>query len=353
MAWALGVPSAHAERAAVLAQIDLPHNYYFREMYLPQLTTGPSAAAFSPDGKELVYSMAGSLWRQTIGSASATEITHGDGYDYQPDWSADGRHIAFVRYAHDALEVWQLDLKSGREAPLTRGGAVNVEPRYAPDGKRLAYVSTGGSGHFNLLVAELNGDRLGVPRQIVASRKSAIARYYYSAWDHALSPAWTPDGKQIVFVGNREVAYGTGGLWKIDVDGPGEPTLILAEETAWRARPQVAPDGRRVLFASYHGRQWHQLWMTTLDGAQPLPLTFGDFDRTDARISPDGTRVAYISNGGSSTSLWLRDLVGGAGERVVATDRHYKMPMGEVTISIRQAHGPLPSVPNPRRHGSA
>jgi len=337
--------SVHAERATVLAQIDLPHNYYFREMYLPQLTSGPSALAFSPDGNELVYSMGGSLWRQRIGTASATEITHAGGYDYQPDWSPDGRRIAFVRYEHDALELWQLDLKTGRETALTSGGAVNLEPRWSPDGRRLAFVSTRGSGHFNLFVADVNANRLDTPRQIVASRKSAIARYYYSAWDHALSPAWTPDGRQIVFVGNREVAYGTGGLWKVDVDGSGEPTLILGEETAWRARPQVAPDGRRVLFSSYHGRQWHQLWMTTLDGAQPLPLTFGDFDRTDARLSPDGTRIAYISNGGGGTSLWVRDLVGGAGERVVADERHYKVPVGKLTIAVRIAHGLPPDVP--------
>ena len=59
-----------------LAQIQLPHNYYYREMYLPQLTSGPSALTFSPDGKELVYSMGGSLWRQTIGSDEARELTH-------------------------------------------------------------------------------------------------------------------------------------------------------------------------------------------------------------------------------------------------------------------------------------
>jgi len=40
-----------AERKPVLSQIRLPHNYYYREMYLPQLTSGPSALTFSPDGK--------------------------------------------------------------------------------------------------------------------------------------------------------------------------------------------------------------------------------------------------------------------------------------------------------------
>jgi len=50
-----------AERKPVSAQIQLPHNYYYREMYLPQLTSGPSALKFPPDGKELVYSRGGSL----------------------------------------------------------------------------------------------------------------------------------------------------------------------------------------------------------------------------------------------------------------------------------------------------
>src|SRR5439155_14852674 len=42
-------------RKPVLPQIDLPHSYYYRELYLPQLTSGPAAAAWSPDGQWLVY----------------------------------------------------------------------------------------------------------------------------------------------------------------------------------------------------------------------------------------------------------------------------------------------------------
>jgi hypothetical protein len=54
--------AAEADREPVLKQIDVPHHYYYREMYLPQLTTGPSSLTWSPDGKALVYSMGGSLW---------------------------------------------------------------------------------------------------------------------------------------------------------------------------------------------------------------------------------------------------------------------------------------------------
>src|ERR1700731_4693694 len=104
--------SVHAERLPVLEQIDLPHPYYYREMYLPQLTSGPSSLAWSPDSRELVYSQAGSLWRQAIGSGVARQLTDAASYDYQPDWSADGRWIVYSSYRKDAVELWVLDTVS-------------------------------------------------------------------------------------------------------------------------------------------------------------------------------------------------------------------------------------------------
>jgi len=100
------------KREPVLRQIDLPEPYYFREMYLPQPTTGPSSAAWMPDSRTLVFSMAGTLWRQQIGTESAQQLTAGAGYDYQPDCSPDGRWIVYVSYAADAMELWSLDLQT-------------------------------------------------------------------------------------------------------------------------------------------------------------------------------------------------------------------------------------------------
>ena len=65
--------AARADRQPVLPQVDLPHSYYWRELYLPQLTTGASSLAFAPDGASLVYSMAGSLWRQRFDSVISQE----------------------------------------------------------------------------------------------------------------------------------------------------------------------------------------------------------------------------------------------------------------------------------------
>ena len=332
--------AAQAEREPVLKQIDLPHSYYWRELYIPQLTTGPSSLSFTPDGKSLVYSMAGSLWRQAIGSDEAVELTHPRGaYDYQPDVSADGNGVVFSRYDGNAIELWRLDLKSGREQQLTSGKAVNVEPRLSPDGKRLAWVSTHGTGHFNLFVADIAPSGLSNARPLLGERKSKISRYYYSAFDHALNPSWTPDGKRILYVTHNEVAWGTGDIWSVAVDDPKDRRKVLSEETSWSARPETSPDGKQLLFASYHGRQWRQLWLTTPDGSAPLPLTFGDFDRSSARWSPDGERIALISNEGGNTNLAVRDFIGGATTPIIARTRRYKVPRTRLTLDIRNEQG--------------
>ena len=328
--------AVEAEREPVLKQVDLPHNYYWRELYLPQLTTGPSSASFAPDGRELIYSMAGSLWRQAIGSGDAVELTHAArAYDYQPDLARDGRTVVFSRYDGNAIELWRLDLGSGREQPLTAGGAVNVEPRLSPDGTRIAWVSTKGTGHFNLFIADVTASGLVNAHPLLGQRQSKISRYYYSTFDHALNPSWSPDGKRILYVTNNEVAWGTGDIWSVAVDGPRDRRRVLSEETSWSTRPETSPDGNQVLFASYHGRQWRQLWVTTPSGAAPLPLSFGEFDRWNARWSPDGDHIAYVSNEKGNTSLFVRDFVGGAASEVVAFSRRYKFAEAPLTLDIR------------------
>src|SRR5437016_12215687 len=113
---AAAVPAA-AQRQPVLKQVDVPHAYYWREMYVPQVTSGPSAAAWSPDGRELIYAMQGSLWRQRLGSGVAQQLTAGPGYDYQPDWSPDGRLDVYASSARDAMERLLLELASAAPRP--------------------------------------------------------------------------------------------------------------------------------------------------------------------------------------------------------------------------------------------
>ncbi len=328
-----------AGREPVLKQIKTPHDYYFREMYLPQWTSGPGSLAWTPDGKSLVYSMAGTLWRQTIGVGQAEQLTAGPGYDYQPDVSPDGEQVVFVRYRGDAMELHLLELESGKVSPLTDSGAVNLEPRFSPDGNRLAFVSTRATGRFKVFVGELADGELSAT-QLVPDRESATPRYYYSPFDHELSPAWTPDGRALVYVSNREVPYGTGSIWLHPLGDRGEPRLVRREETTWKARPDVAPDGRRIAYASYLGRQWHQLWVTIVDTtAEPFPLSYGAFDIAAPRFSPDGERIAYIANPQGNTEIWIQELIGGKTVRLNVGPRQYLEPMADLELKVVGADG--------------
>jgi TolB protein len=354
-------PALLAQRQAVLKQVDLPHAYYWREMYVPQATSGPSSVTWSPDGSELIYSMQGWLWRQRVGSDTAVQITSGPVYDYQPDWSPDGRAVVFSRYARDAIELELLDLSTGAVTPLTSNHAANLEPRWSPDGSRIAFVSSVYNGRWHILVLSPavsdGGAQHAAPLRITDDNDSKLPRYYYSTWDHYISPTWSADGNEIIFVSNRGHIHGTGGFWRMAAT-PGAPMRELRyEETTWKARPDWSPDGKSVVYSSYLGRQWNQLWLMTSDGGDPFPLTYGEFDATAPRWSRDGSRIAYISNEAGNTSLWVIEIPGARQQRVTARERRYAGAMGTLRVNVvDRAGNPLPariSVTTPEGRGYA
>ena len=328
----------------VLKQVDEPNPYYWREMYMPQLTTGPSSVAWMPGSQSLIYSMAGTLWRQNLNSTEATQLTSGPGYDYEPDCSPDGRWVVFASYQKDAIELWALDLVAKQTHQLTTAGAVNVDPRFSPDGKRIAFVSTSYNGRFHVFIGDFNDGELTNIQQITGETHSLTPRFYYSQVDHDITPAWSPDGADIVFVSNRDHSYGTGGIWRMQAKPGGAMEEIHYEETTWKARPEFSPDVKRIVYSSYLGRQWNQLWVMPSTGGDAFPLSYGDFDNTNPRWSPDGKKIAFISNRSGNTSLWTQEAIGGAQAQIVPKQRHYLRPMGRLTINVLDASGkPTPA----------
>jgi TolB protein len=331
--------SSWAQRDPVLKQIDVPHPYYFREMYLPQLTTGPSAAAWMPDSQSLIYSAGGSLWRQNLDSSEAEQLTWGAGYDYQQDCSANGEWVIYSSYLNDAVELWALSLRDKQTHPLTSGGAVNLEPRFSPDGKRVAFVSTSYNRRFHIFVADFVDGKLSNVQRLTGETRSPLPRYYYSQFDHEISPAWSSDGSEIVFVSNRNHIYGTGGLWRMKAEPGASAREIHYEETTWKARPDFSPDGKRLVYASYLGQQWHQLWLIPSAGGDAFPISYGEYDNINPRWSPDGKRIAFISNRDGNTSLWTQEIPGGKQTQMVATKRNYLRPTGTLTIRVLDENG--------------
>ena len=323
-----------AQRRPVLPQIDEPHPYYYRELYLPQLTGGPSSLTWGPDSSELIYSMAGSLWRQKLDSETAVQLTDGPGYDYQPDWSPDGKSVAYVSYQKDAMELWLLDLATGKTSQLTSGGAVNVEPRWSPDGKQIVWVSTQYNRRFHVFMAGVKNGALEKVERLTGETKSSLPRYYYSAYDMEINPVWTHDGKEILFVSNRGHIHGTGGFWRMKAEPGAEAREIHYEETNWKARPDFSPDGSRMIYSSYLGRQWHNLWLLPAKGGDAFQISYGDWDETNPRWSPNGRKIAAISNQPGGTEIFWQDIPGGQRSLLKIGSRQSIRPQGQLVIKL-------------------
>jgi TolB protein len=332
--FALFVIPTFAQRRPTLLQIDEPHPYYYRELYLPQLTSGPSSLTWGPNSKELVYSMAGSLWRQKLDSTDATQLTDGTGYDYQPDWSPDGKSVVYVSYQKDAMELWLLDLATGKSAQLTSGGAVNVEPRWSPDGKKIVWVSTQFNRRFHVFMADVENGSLENVVRLTGETKSTLPRYYYSAYDMEIDPVWRRDGKEILFVSNRGHIHGTGSFWLMKAEPGAEAREIHYEETNWKARPDFSPDGSRMIYSSYIGRQWQNLWVMPAKGGDAFPISYGDWDETNPRWSPDGQKIAAISNQPGGTEIFWQCMPGAQRSSLKIGSRRTLHAQGHLIVNL-------------------
>jgi len=282
----------------------------------------------------------GILLKQSSGIDEATQLTEGDGYDYQPDWSPDGKYVVFVRYNGTSCELMLLDISSGNVKALTSSKSVNLEPRWSPDSKRIVFTSTENSGHFLLYTGKLEGDQLSEIVCLTQDEKSNTTRYYYSPFNHNINPTWSRDGKSIYFITNKEILHGTGDIVMMNLETK-EVKAIHREETNWRTRPDISPDGTRIIYSSYLGRNWHQLWLLPSAGGYPIPLTYGEYDNTSPRWSPNGKRIAFISNRDANTSLWIVNAFDGGQEQIKQTHLLYKTEKTQLTINIRNEKGNL------------
>jgi Tol biopolymer transport system component/DNA-binding winged helix-turn-helix (wHTH) protein len=315
--------------------------------------------SFSPDGSQIVYEWEKEdgqrhLYIKVVGSGDPVPLTSGAAAEYGPAWSPDGRLIAFLRQLDQStMGVFVIPPLGGVErkvtevppppsgsvlrrflrrldwthdsrhlivsAPKQPGGSEGLllvsvdnsekawltepsgdslygdrEPAVSPDGRMVAFArgELGTNEAIHLLPLTRDLRPAGAPKQLASAGPSR-------------SPAWTADGKRIVYTDlSPGMAFGSG-AWTIGTDTGDVPHPLPALGRN-AAVPAVARTGRLT-----YSRQILQssLWRQEIParaGAilQPVRLTESSAVDYNAQYSPDGGRIAFSSNRSGTREIW-------------------------------------------------
>jgi Tol biopolymer transport system component len=219
-----------------------------------------------------------------------------DGVAYQPASIAaqfrvsnDGRVAALRRAgATDTELVWHE--RDGRQSDRLGRRGDYYQPRISPDGSRLAYTGTDPqTGNRDLFVME-------IPRGVISRLTTNVA----NDWN----PVWSPDGKQLLFGSDRDGGPLNLSYVKKSIDGgAAEVRFPGAEPYDW------SRDGRWLSLSGL--RQPAIIIAAATPDAKPFVYLDTPFQEGDARFSPDGKWIAYVSNESGPYEVYVRPFTGG------------------------------------------
>ena len=245
----------------------------------------------SPDTKKVMYQKKPDLTKLYLSNAD------GSGEILLPfhggRWSPDSRTIAYhSKLAQEQFDIFLYSVDTGQSRNVTNHKSFNGDPTFSPDGKQIVFVS---NRDANLEIYLINVDGTNL-RRLTDNRANE---------NH---PSFSPDGTQILFNSNRENENED--VYVMNVDGTNPQKVTNWDKTNETAEPGCwSPDGTKIAFWSNRNGK-DDIYVVSAETFRPrVVLSDGDHDLIYPSYSPDGRRMLYIKEGeNKSGELRIMDL---------------------------------------------
>ena len=191
--------------------------------------------------------------------------------------------IAFTSTRDGNAEIYVMDGDGRNLKRVTVNPAVDRLPAWSPDGKKIAFVSNRNGGYIQIWVIDADGKN---PIRLTDGLEDTY-------------PDWSPDGEKILYdayLEDHDLA--PGGIFVMDADGNNK-TLLTHEggQASW------SPDGKKIAFLSGRDDKVNHIYVMDADGHHQIQLTHDFVHKRLPSWSPDGKRIAYVGK----HLIWMMD----------------------------------------------
>jgi TolB protein len=206
--------------------------------------------------------------------ANAHVVVKSPGLLMSPDWSPDGKKLAYVEYADNQSAIYVQSVATGARQKLLAKPGVNSAPVFSPGGTKLALALSNGTDNTDIYIYNFANHKL---RRLTHS--SAIDT----------EPAWMPNGQAIVFTSDRG---GSPQIYKMSLSGGAAQRLTWNGN--YNTRAAVAPDGKSIAFVRRNKHGQLRIGVLDLASGNAKILTDGPLDRSPS-FAPNGALILYDS----------------------------------------------------------